>query len=109
MLDYTDFGPCRTCPYRDPAHGCTEYGGEKADPLTAVARCIETRPWVWGSTIGVSAGLSLIDQGRFLAFIEGRHLLKNVNGPRPPKGYLAGFVYGALAYRLYRGEMEGRP
>ena len=103
MLDFSDFPRCRACPNRGGAHGCTAYGGEGIDPLSAVARCIADRP---GDQV---AGLVLIDRGRFQAFVEGRYLLANADGSQPSKEYLAGFKYGALAHRLYLRETGELP
>lgn len=105
MLDYSDFNRCRACPNRGGAHGCTAYGGEGIDPLSAVARCIADRPG--DQVAGFPAGLFMIDRGRFQAFVEGRHLLANADGSQPSKEYLAGFKYGALAHRLYLRESGG--
>ena len=107
MLDFSDFPRCRACPNQGGAHGCAAYGGEGIDSLSAVARCIKDRP---GNQIaGFPTGLVLIDRGRFQAFVEGRHLLANADGSQPSKEYLAGFKYGALAYRLYLRETGGLP
>ncbi|MFA5622218.1 MAG: hypothetical protein WC948_05915 [Thermovirgaceae bacterium] len=53
-------------------------------------------------------GLRLIDRGAFARFVEKEHLLLRTDGLQPPKEYLDGFVYGALAYRLYLRETADR-
>ncbi len=67
------------------------------------ARLREGRSW-----IPMPGGLRLIDRGAFARFVEKEHLLLRTDGLQPPKEYLDGFVYGALAYRLYLRETADR-